>query len=308
MVEGLGKTLRLGVGVYALVLKGAYLYIKLFNLAIYARSRPFYETIFFWNYKLFSPTKKIIMTSYKDILFTIENGIAQLTINRPKKLNAIRLQTYHDIIAGLQEADKSDMCSCIIITGADNRFTAGNDLADLVGEKAREVMAAVQAIFNTLSTLNKPVIAAVEGVAVGIGTTILLHCDLVVASNETRFRLPFANLGVSPEGGSSVLLPQAIGIKNANELLLTGRFFSAEEALGWGLINRITEQGETLGSALEYAALIASQPLASIMATKNILRQSQTADIPGAVARELDLFLELVLSEETQARIIKISS
>ena len=245
--------------------------------------------------------------SYKDIFFTLENDIAIITINRPEKLNAIRLQTYHDIIDALKEADASNDCKCIVITGGNNTFTAGNDLTDLVGDRAKDVMAAVQSIFDTVSGLKKPFIAAVEGIAVGIGTTILLHCDLAVASDKTRFRLPFVNLGVSPEGGASVLLPRAIGLKAANELLLTGRFFTAEEAFTWGLINKITNQGGSLNAAMKYAAIIADQPLEAVLATKNILRKNQSVNIPETVAGELDIFLELAQSKQTQERIKKIT-
>ncbi|WP_457575880.1 enoyl-CoA hydratase/isomerase family protein [Desulfomarina sp.] len=240
-----------------------------------------------------------------DILFTIENKIGLLTLNRPEKLNAIRLRTYSDIIHGLKSADDSSECRCIIITGAGGKFTAGNDLSDLIGDRAEKVMEAVQALFDTVTTLKKPLIAAVEGVAVGIGTTLLLHCDLAVASTDTRFRLPFANLGVCPEGGSSALLPESAGIKAANELLLTGRFFSADEALKYGLINAITQKGDSLAKAMEYARSIAEQPPAAILATKSILRRHQSPDISRIVHDELELFLQLALSEETQARIKK---
>lgn len=244
--------------------------------------------------------------AYKDIFFTLENDIAIITIDRPEKLNAIRIQTYHDIIDALKKADASSDCKCIVITGSNNTFTAGNDLTDLVGDRAKDLMAAVQAIFGAVSGLKKPLIAAVEGIAVGIGTTILLHCDLVVASDKTRFRLPFVNLGVSPEGGSSVLLPQAIGLKAANELLLTGRFFTAKEAFSWGLINKITHQGGPLNAAIEYASIIADQPLEAVLATKNILRKNNSVNIPETIAGELDIFLELAQSKKTQERIKKI--
>ena len=242
-------------------------------------------------------------TTLSDIHLSIENKIGLLTINRPEKLNAIRLQTYGDIISALKTAEDSPECSCIIITGAGGKFTAGNDLTDLVGDRAKKVMDAVQALFDTVTAMKKPLIAAVEGVAVGIGTTILLHCDLAVASENTRFRLPFANLGVCPEGGSSALLPRAAGEKTANELLLTGRFFSAEEALKFGLINKIAEDGNSLSAAMEYAETIVKQPLPSILATKSIIRKNQTLDISKVVKNELKLFLELALSSETQSRI-----
>jgi len=242
-------------------------------------------------------------TVASDILLTIENRVGLLTLNRPEKLNAIRLRTYDDIIHALKTADDSRECSCIVITGAEGKFTAGNDLADLIGDRAIKVMEAVQTLFDTVTTLKKPLIAAVEGVAIGVGTTFLLHCDLAVASTDTRFRLPFVNLGVCPEGGSSALLPRFAGVKAANELLLTGRFFSADEALKFGLINTITQKGASLSKAMEYARSIAEQPQAAILATKSILHKHQSLDISQIVHDELELFLKLTLSAETQARI-----
>jgi enoyl-CoA hydratase/carnithine racemase len=241
--------------------------------------------------------------TFEDVLLTIENGIANIVINRPEKLNAIRIQTYQDIISALKEADESTHCNVMIISGAGGKFTAGNDLADLVGGKSNEVMDGVQGIFDTLSRLNKPLIAAVEHVAVGIGTTLLLHCDMVIASTGTKFRMPFANLGVSPEGASSALLASAIGPKAANELLLTGRFFSAEEASVWGLVNQISEKGQALDIARGIANQLLKQPLASLVATKAELRKYLPYDVSKVVAEELKTFCRLLESDETQARI-----
>ncbi len=240
---------------------------------------------------------------FEDVLLTINGGVAHIVINRPKVLNAIRIQTYQDIIAALKEADESEHCNVLIISGAEGKFTAGNDLADLVGDKADQVMTGVQGIFDALSQLNKPLIAAVERVAVGIGSTMLLHCDMVVAGEGTKFRMPFANLGVSPEGASSALLAAAIGPKAANELLLTGRFFSSEEALNWGLINQVVEKGEALDSALELARGLLKQPLASLVASKSELRKYLPYNVSDVVAEELKTFVGLLASDETQARI-----
>ena len=244
-----------------------------------------------------------ITKQFEDVILTINDGVGHIVINRPKVLNAIRIQTYQDIIAALKEADQSENCNVLVVSGAEGKFTAGNDLADLVGGKAGQVMAGVQGIFDALSQLNKPLIAAVESVAVGIGTTMLLHCDMVVASEGTKFRMPFANLGVSPEGASSALLASAIGPKAANDLLLTGRFFSAEEALSWGLINQVADKGEALISAMTIAQQLLKQPLASLIATKSELRKYLPYNVSEVVAEELKTFVALLASDETQARI-----
>jgi len=240
---------------------------------------------------------------FEDILLEYKNNIAYISINRPEKMNAIRIQTYQDITLALAQADQTEDCRVIIITGANGKFTAGNDLSDLVSGKTRQVMTCVENIFNQINATKKPIIAAVEGVAVGIGSTLLLHCDLVVSTAKTRFRLPFTNLGVSPEGASSVLLPKAIGVKMANELLLTGRFFSGEEALRWSLVNQLTDAGNTLKIAEDYAETILKQPFNALLATKAIIKQNNADDIEALVTTELSIFKTLLEMEETQQRI-----
>lgn len=242
---------------------------------------------------------------YQDVNLTIDNKIALIEVNRPDVLNAIRIQTYQDLIAAFKEADASDEVNVIVLTGAEGKFTAGNDLSDLVaGDDARQqVMEGVSGIFTTLSQVKKPVIAAVEKVAVGIGTTILLHCDMAYAGENVRFRLPFANLGVCPEGASSMLLTESLGPKVANELLLSGRFFDGKEAEKWGLINQATTDGSALEAAMKMAQDLLKQPLASLVATKELLNVGNSDVIEEVVTDELEMFAKLLDSEETQARI-----
>lgn len=240
--------------------------------------------------------------NFTDIRMRYENQVARISISRPDKLNAIRIQTYRELISALQAADASPGCHIIVLEGEGGQFTAGNDLADLVGDEQMQVMECVQGIFNAVAQLKKVLVAVVEGVAVGIGTTILLHCDIVIASSKTKFRVPFANLGVGPEGGSSVLLPMAIGQKMAREVLLTGRFFSADEALSWGLINRVSDPGRAAEVAEEYISALLQQPLASLVATKGLIRASQP-DIEKVIDEELKLFRDLLQSTETRGRI-----
>ncbi len=240
--------------------------------------------------------------TFTDISVQYENKIARISINRPDKLNAIRIQTYKELISALQSADESPDCNIIVLEGTGGQFTAGNDLSDLVNADLMQVMECVQGIFLTVSNLKKVLIAVVEGVAVGIGTTILLHCDIVIASSATKFRLPFANLGVGPEGASSVLLPNFIGQKMAREVLFTGRFFSAEEALSWGMINRVTEPGQAAEIAEEYIAPLLKQPLPSLLKTKELMRAS-LPDIATIVKNELQAFGALLQTKETQNRI-----
>jgi enoyl-CoA hydratase/carnithine racemase len=239
---------------------------------------------------------------YTDVLLSYEDKVARIVINRPEKLNAIRIQTYMELISALKEADEAPQCHVIVLEGAGDHFTAGNDLADLVGDDLKLVMDSVQGIFETAGNLKKVLIAAVEGAAVGIGTTLLLHCDIVIASKKAKFRVPFANLGVCPEGGSSVLLPQAIGQKMARDVLLTGRFFSADEALKWGLITAIAEPGQASQALESQIEALLKQPLPSLIATKKLMRASMP-DIGTLIGTELAVFQELLKTQETRSRI-----
>jgi enoyl-CoA hydratase/carnithine racemase len=270
------------------------------KLAATKKMEKFYDTISFY----LSQRGELNMDPEKltDVSIRYENRVARISINRPEKLNAIRIRTYKELICALQSADDSPDCHVIVLEGEGGRFTAGNDLSDLIGADGQQVMDGVQGIFDTVAALKKVLVAVVEGVAVGIGTTLLLHCDIVVASSQTRFRLPFANLGVCPEGGSSALLPRIIPPKMAKEILLTGRFFSAEEALAWGLINRMTEPGEAAEEAQEYIEQLLQQPLTSLIATKELIRY-HGVDVSRVVAEELKTFAELLQSKETQGRI-----
>ncbi|BHH82885.1 enoyl-CoA hydratase/isomerase family protein [Desulforhopalus sp. 52FAK] len=240
--------------------------------------------------------------NYQDISLNYDNNVATITINRPETLNSIRMQTYEELIHAFTVADNSSLCNVIVLTGAGEHFSSGNDLSDLIGTDHKELMKYVGDIFKTVATLKKVLIAVVDGVAVGIGTTILLHCDLVVSSSRARFRLPFTTLGVSPEGGASSILPIIIGQKHAREVLLTGRFFTADEAKSWGLVNAVSEP-DKLSEVLEsYLSQLIKQPLESLVATKSLMRAS-LPDIPQLIDTELHIFTELLGAESTQKRI-----
>lgn len=244
----------------------------------------------------------MVAETYQDICVKYENQVATIQLNRPDKLNAIRLQTYGELISAFKAADISPECDLIVVSGKGDHFSAGNDLTDLVGDDHTQLMDYVQEIFTTVSSLKKVLIAAVDGVAVGIGTTILLHCDIVIASHRAKFRVPFANLGVGPEGGASVLLPLIIGQKKAREVLLTGRFFSAAEALDWGLITRKVDPEDLPKVTTEYIDLLTKQPQASLIATKALMRSSHP-DVKNIVKRELESFSQLLQTDETRDRI-----
>jgi enoyl-CoA hydratase/carnithine racemase len=242
---------------------------------------------------------------YQDIHYQTESGIAILTLNRPKVMNAIRIQTYHDIIAALQSAEADSFVKVIIMTGAEGRFSAGNDLGDLADNSQFAVLnQCVIDIFACMASLTKPFILAQEGVAVGIGCNFLLHCDFAYAGKSIRYSLPFAKIGVTSEGACSVLLAEVIGQKRANDLLYTGRFFSAEEAEKWGLITAQVEDGQALSQALTTAQNLLKNSQDSIRAIKKLGKaEGHVERVNRAVKNELDLFTELLHTPETQMRI-----
>lgn len=248
------------------------------------------------------------MQTYHDIHYLEQDGLATIRFNRPDVLNAIRVQTYQELIQALEQADQSDAVKVIILTGTQHAFTAGNDLADLLPDGDIEgVQRGVAGIFNQLSGLEKPLICAQEGLAIGIGANILLHADLAVAGQSTRYALPFARIGVTSEGASSVLLQEAIGPKAASELLLTGRFFSADEAKQWGLLNQVVEDGSALEAAQTLAKQLLQNSIDSLREIKALGRaEHHQQRVNDTVAREMQRFAQLLTTPETQARIHKV--
>jgi len=245
---------------------------------------------------------------YQDIEFSQQDGIALITISRPQVLNAIRVQTYKDVIAALQSCEQDDAVKVIVMTGAEGKFTAGNDLRDLLPDgDLQGVQQGVAGIFDTLAAMEKPLILAQEGVAVGIGANLLLHADLAFAGNSIRYSLPFAKIGVAAEGGSSVLLKEAIGAKNAADLLLSGRFFKAAEAEKWGLINAAVEDGSALEHAMKAAQELLKNSQGSLRAIKKLGKaEGHRERVNQAVEAEMIAFSELLQTPETQARIMHV--
>jgi enoyl-CoA hydratase/carnithine racemase len=163
----------------------------------------------------------------------------------------------------------------ILISGAGGNFTAGNDLADFLDHAADGRQRAGVPFIEGFANLQKPFVAAVEGVAIGVGTTMLLHCDLVYAGSLARFALPFANLGLTPEAASSLLLPLRAGHARAAEMLMLGEVFSAQVALDTGIVNAVVPDGQVLGHALERCRKLTTQPAASLRLTKQLMKRAQ---------------------------------
>ena len=218
-----------------------------------------------------------------DILTHIDHGIATITLNRVDKKNAFTAAMYADMARFMEQVAQEDGVRVLVFQGHPTVFSAGNDIADFLHHPPSTPEAPVFRFLEQLSTFPKPVVAAVAGPAVGIGTTMLLHCDLVYAGDNAAFSMPFVNLGLCPEAASSLLVPQMLGYHRAAEALLLGEPFMAEAALEVGLVNRVVPPTEANALAQSVARKLAAKPLASLVETKRLMKQGQT----DAVLRQM---------------------
>ncbi len=223
-----------------------------------------------------------------DILTSKENGILVIEFNRPEKKNSITAAMYQIIADALKDAQTDARVRVILFCGKQDAFTAGNDLEDFLNSDKQGELAGrpVAQFMFQLTAATKPVIAAVAGVAVGIGTTMLLHCDLVYAADNAKFSMPFAKLGLCPEFCSSVLLPQAVGYQRAAEKLFLGESFSAQEAYEMGMVNKVLPLDELLRFAMAQAAKLTLLPASSLRVTKSLMKSGQTSAIMDQMSVE----------------------
>ena len=235
-----------------------------------------------------------------DVLISKANGILTITFNRPDKKNAITVAMYQTIADALKDAEFDAGVRAILFTGKSEIFTAGNDLDDFLRNPPQSTKSPVYQFIQNLSHATKPVIAAVSGLAVGIGTTLLLHCDFVYAADNAKFSMPFAKLGLCPEFASSLLLPQIVGYQRAAEKLMLGEAFSAQEACAMGFVNKVLPSAEVLSFAQAQAAKLVELPTSSLRATKRLMKGKQIAAIEAKIKEESVLFSEMLLSKEAK--------
>lgn len=227
-------------------------------------------------------------------------AIAIATINRPERRNALNIAAYRGLIDFIRQSEADPAIRAMVITGADGHFTSGNDLADFAAAKTPEDVKVAIHFLLAISGAEKPVVAAIEGHAVGIGTTMLLHCDFAHAARDAQFRLPFITLGLTPEGGSSLLLPAIAGAKRAAELLLLGEAFTAETARESGLLTSITEPGQALDAAMTTAGKLAALPAEGLRLSKQLLRRGMAQATRETIEHEARIFAERLTSPEAQ--------
>lgn len=226
--------------------------------------------------------------------------IRTLVIDRPDKKNAITAAMYTSLAADLQAARKDDAVGAVVITGAGSMFTAGNDLRDFLEHPPAGEDAPVFRFLFALAEFDKPLVAAVRGLAIGVGTTMLLHCDFVYASPSARFHTPFIDLGLVPEAASTLLLPRLVGYRRAAQWLMLGEPFDATAALDAGIVSEIVPDEALLGHAQNVAERLASKPRQAMRSTKHPMRHDR-ADVLAAIRREAERFQEALRSPEARA-------
>jgi enoyl-CoA hydratase/carnithine racemase len=236
-----------------------------------------------------------------DIEIAREGAVLTAALARPQKKNAITGAMYETLIEAFDTAERDANVGAFVLSGKGGVFTAGNDIADFLGLAMHETGEFPAWRFvSRLASFEKPLVAAVDGLAIGVGTTLLFHCDLVYATPEARFQMPFVDLGLVPEAGASLLAPQRFGRAKAAEFLLLGEPFEAHEALRLGLVNALLPQSELLPHALEKAAALAAKPRAALLATRRLLRGDPEA-LKARMAEESHAFSAALKSPEAHA-------
>ncbi|WP_460154409.1 enoyl-CoA hydratase-related protein [Pseudomonas sp. S3_G06] len=236
------------------------------------------------------------------ILLERERGLLTLRLNRPDKKNALTRAMYSRLAEALKQANDDPQINAVLISGSAECFTAGNDIADFLEQPPSDLDSPVFHFMLNLLECRKPVIAAVAGAAVGIGTTMLLHCDLVYVSRDARLRMPFVNLGLCPEFGSSLILPRLLGQAKAAELLLLGEGFNGEQAVQWGIATQALDSGEAaLSKAREVALRFDELPAEAVRISKQLMRAPDRDLVRKVIEEEGALFTQRLRSPEAVA-------
>ena len=221
-----------------------------------------------------------------DILVHTEAGVCTVSFNRLARKNSITSDMYATMADAVQQASSDAAIRVLVIQGDETIFSAGNDISDFLEKPPSGEDAPVFRFLRNISTCPKPIIAAVNGPAVGIGTTLLFHCDLVYAGDNAAFSMPFVNLGLCPEAASSLLVPQMFGYHRAAEALLLGEAFFAEAALEVGLVNKVLPPTETNAYAQAQARKLAAKPLSALVETKRLMKGGQADAVAHRMAEE----------------------
>jgi enoyl-CoA hydratase/carnithine racemase len=240
------------------------------------------------------------MTPSPNVEITRDGTVLRVTFDRPDKKNALNRAMYMAATGALRQASGDPSIGAVVFAGSGGVFTAGNDIADFIEAGAGPSEFPAFTFIKALATCETPLVAAIEGIAIGIGATMMLHCDLVYVAPGTVFRLPFVDLGLVPEAASSLLLPRRAGMAKAAELLLLCEPFDAEEAVRLGLANAIVPACGLRGFAIERAGQLATKPRAAIAATRRLMR-GDGQEILARIEEEARLFSAAMRSDEARA-------
>lgn len=230
----------------------------------------------------------------QDILQHREGGVLTLTFNRVERKNSINVAMYDALATALEQTATDTDTRVIVLQGHETVFSAGNDIEDFLKNKPAGQDSPVFRFLRAIATYPKPILAAVCGPAVGVGTTLLFHCDLVYAGDNAAFSMPFVNLGLCPEAASSLLVPRMLGYHRAAEALLLGEPFFAEAALEVGLANRIVPPSECHALARAQALKLAAKPLSSLVTTKQLMKGDQHQAVLQKMAEEGEHFARML--------------
>ena len=234
------------------------------------------------------------------ILIGTHGAVRTLTFDRPDKRNAFTTDMYVALTAALEDAQSDAAIRVVLLQGSGGSYTAGNDLHDFLEAPPSGEHSPVVRFLYALVAFDKPLVAAVEGPAVGIGCTMLLHCDLVYAAEESRFQLPFVNLGLCPEAASSYLLPRVAGLQRASELLLLGEPFDAMRAREAGIVNEVLPHEVVRDRALERARALAARPPAAVKCTRDLIRAGLRERLDEVLGTEIEIFARRLVSPEAK--------
>lgn len=233
------------------------------------------------------------------IIVTKQDGYAIAQFNRPDVLNALNMKLMEELVETLEALDKDDGVRCIILTGNEKAFAAGADIKEMADASAVEMLTRDQfARWDRIRKIKKPIIAAVSGFALGGGCELVMTCDMVIASETAKFGQPEINIGVMPGAGGTQRLTRAVGKVKSMEMVLTGRMISADEALRWGLINKVVPVEYYLEEAKAWAKEIASKPPVAVKAAKESVLKSFDTTIEGGLEFERKNFYLLFASED----------
>jgi len=231
------------------------------------------------------------------VVLTRLDAVLEIRLNRPEKKNALTRDMYETMASAFQQVDADPTLRVALLTGAGDTFTSGNDIADFQARASSNGESSASRFLPMISTMEKPLIAAVNGAAIGVGTTMLMHCDLIVAARSARFVMPFTSLGLVPEAASSLLFPRLVGVQRASALLLLGEPLDAMTAQDWGFVNRVVDDEELLPTARDVAQRLAGLPPQAVRETKRLIRHG-ARDLAGRIEQELALFRERLGSPE----------